>query len=243
MIENGRSEATWGRVWRYQGPRGVSWRIRYRDASGARVLETLGKEPEWSRKRAEAELRRRLVDVEREGYRHPEKLTFAAFAERWWGEYLPGRSLKLTTLDGYTQTLRNHLLPAFGRYELRELEQRPELIDRYVAQKMQAGYAAKTVTNHLVLLQVILKRALRWRLIQRNPVVDCERPRVEQAEMNVLSEVEIARLWSAYGELEQEGEGEEQRGFSCGMYHRFSFLRLKSPLHPSSLRILDIAEL
>jgi integrase len=202
--------AKWGKIWRYEGARGVVWRIRYRDAAGRRVLETLGKEPKWNRKRAEAELRRRLVDVEREGYRHPEKFTFAAFAERWLSEYLPGRSLKLTTLDGYEQTLRNHLLPAFGRYELRELEQRPELIDRYVAQKMEAGYAAKTVTNHLVLLQVMLKRALRWRLIQRNPVVDCERPRVEQAEMNVLSEVEIARLWSAYGELEQGADGEEQ---------------------------------
>src|SRR5262245_19003679 len=44
----------WGRVWRYEGPRGVVWRIRYRDASGRRVLETLGKEPAWNRKRGRA---------------------------------------------------------------------------------------------------------------------------------------------------------------------------------------------
>jgi integrase len=200
----------WGRVWRYEGKRGVSWRIRYRDAAGKRVLETLGREPEWSRKRAEVELRRRLVDVEREGYRKPEKLTFALFAERWLADYLPGRGLKLTTVEGYQQTLRKHLLPAFGGYELRRLEQEPELIDRYVSEKIRAGYAPKTVTNHLLCLQVMLKRAVRWRLIERNPVLDCERPRVEQAEMNVLSEVEIARLWSAYGELEAEAEPEEQ---------------------------------
>jgi integrase len=200
----------WGRVWRYEGKRGVSWRIRYRDAAGKRVLETLGREPAWSRKRAEVELRRRLVDVEREGYRKPEKLTFACFAERWLTDYLPGRGLKLTTVEGYQQTLRKHLLPAFGRYELRTLEQEPELIDRYVSEKIRAGYAPKTVVNHLLCLQVMLKRAVRWRLMERNPVLDCERPRVEQAEMNVLSEVEIARLWSAYGELESEAEPEEQ---------------------------------
>src|SRR5207253_5530219 len=43
-----------------------------------------------------------------------------------------------------------------------------------------------------------------------NPVDDVERPRCEPPEMQVLSEVEIARLWSAYGELEQDARAEEQ---------------------------------
>jgi integrase len=203
--------AKWGRVWRYAGTRGVVWRIRYRDASGRRILETLGNEPAWDRKRAERELRRRLVDVERDGYRKPEKLTFAQFAERWQTEYLPGRGLKLTTLDGYRQTLDRHLLPAFGRYQLSELEQKPELIDRYIASKIQSGLAPKTVTNQLLVLQVMLKRAVRWRLIRHNPVSDCDRPRPVPPELNVLSEAEIARLWSAYQQLEHDTAVEGQR--------------------------------
>lgn len=147
------SKGKWRRVWRYEGNRGTVWRIRYTDAASTRVLETLGKEPTWSRKRAEAELRRRLVDVEREGYRKPEKLTFAAFAERWLEEYLPGRGLKQTTVEGYEQTLRRHLLPAFGRYELSRLAQKPELIDRHVSEKIRACYAPKTVVNQLLVLQ------------------------------------------------------------------------------------------
>src|SRR6266508_3681043 len=143
----------WGRVWRYEGTRGVVWRIRYRDATGRRVLETLGREPAWNRKRAEQELRRRLVDVERDGYRAPAKTTFAAFAERWLMDYLPGRGLKLTTQDSYRQTIRNHLLPHFGRHELARLEQQPELIDRYITHKIRSGLSSKTVTNHLLCLQ------------------------------------------------------------------------------------------
>jgi integrase len=203
-------EPKWGRVWRYEGPRGVVWRIRYLDASGRRVLETLGKEPSWSRKRAETELRRRLVDVERDGYRKPEKIHFDEFASRWLAEYLPGRGLKLTTTDGYRQTIRNHLLPAFGRLLLTDLEQHPELIDRYVTRKIQAGYSPKTVTNHLLCLQVMLKRAVRWRLMRTNPVSECDRPRVRESELNILTEVEIARLWTAYGELEWEATSEER---------------------------------
>ncbi len=136
------------------------------------------------------------------------------FAKRWLDEYLPGRGLKLTTTDGYRQTLRRHLLPYFGSLQLAELEHRPELIDRYVTLKMQEGLAPKTVSNQLLVLQVMLKRAVRWRLIQRNPVLDYERPRVQQTEMNVLSEVEIARLWNAYGELEVERPSAEQAWWS-----------------------------
>jgi integrase len=205
-----RNEPKWGRVWRYEGQRGVSWRIRYRDASGRRILETLGKEPAWNRKRAETELRRRLVDVERDGYRKPERILFADFAQQWLREYLPGRGLKLTTLDGYRQTLTKHLLPHFGQLPLHQLEQQPELIDRYITQKMREGLAPKTVTNHLLLLQVMLKRAVRWRLIQRNPVTDSERPRLRQPELNVLTETEIARLWHAYNDLEDHAASDEQ---------------------------------
>jgi integrase len=197
-------------VWRYEGPRGVSWRIRYRDASGRRVLETVGKEPAWNRKRAEAELRKRLVDVEREGYRKPEKLTFAAFSERWLRDYLPARGLKPTTVKSYEAALRCHLVPYFGRYLLTELEQGPEIVDRYVARKMEEGLRPKTVSNQIVLLQLMLKRAVRWRLVHSNPVEGCERPRDEQVEMNVLTEAEIALLWNAYGSLEREAPEAER---------------------------------
>jgi integrase len=206
-----RKTAKWGRVWRYEGARGVAWRIRYRDATGRRILETLGKEPEWSKTRAEKELRRRLVDVERDNYRAPEKTTLTEFAERWQTEHLPGRSLKLTTLDSYRQILNRHLLPALGHHTLHHLEQHPELIDHYTTLKIQAGLSPKTVTNHLLILQVMLKRAVRWRLIRHNPVSDCDRPRVHQTEMNVLTETEIARLWTAYTQLETDAANDEQK--------------------------------
>jgi integrase len=205
--ENGK----WGRIWRYQGPRGTTWRIRYRDASGRRILETLGKEPEWDRRRAETELRRRLVDVERDGYRKPQPVTLAQFADQWLTDYLPGRSLKLTTTDGYRQTIHNHLLPALGHHTLAKLEQHPELIDHYITHKIRAGLAPKTVHNQLLVLQVMLKTAVRWRLISRNPVHDCDRPRVEQPDLNVLTETEIARLWTAYEQLETEPQEEAER--------------------------------
>ena len=230
------NQPKWGRVWRYQGPRGVAWRIRYRDATGKRILETLGKEPAWNRKRAQTELRRREVDVERDHYTAPDKTTFAAFADRWLTEYLPGRGLKLTTTDSYQQTIRRHLLPAFGHLPLTQLEQEPELIDRYITQKIQAGLAPKTVINHLLVLQVMLKRAVRWRLIRHNPVSDCDRPRLHQPDLNILTETEIAQLQRTYKQLIETSDAGERAWWQLA--HTITFVALGTALRRGELLAL-----
>lgn len=189
-----------GSVLRYKGRRGTTWRIRYRDASGRRVIETLGPEPPWNPKRARQELRNRLADVDREGYRSPGRITFSVFAERWLGDHLPARGLKQTTAETYRYAVAGHLVPFFGRRRLGDIS--PEAIDRYVATKIRAGLSPKTVNNHLLTLRVMLKQAVRWRLLRSNPVVDADHPRLEEPDMRVLTEEEIAGLWRAYGELE-----------------------------------------
>lgn len=75
---------------------------------------------------------------------------------------------------------------------------------------MREGLAPKTVNNHLLTLRVMLTRAVRWRLMPSNPVADADRPRLEQPDMRVLSEEEIAALWRAYYELEAEADARER---------------------------------
>ena len=79
-----------------------------------------------------------------------------------------------------------------------------------MTEKIGGGLAPKTVSNHVLTLSVMCKQAVRWRLLPRNPVLEATRPRVEQPEMQVLTEAEIARLWTAYGELEREAGESEQ---------------------------------
>jgi integrase len=195
-------------VVRYQGKRGPVWRIKYRDAAGRQVQETLGPEPEWTERRAQRELGKRLAAVH-EGFRKPDRTTFAEFAERFVSDYLPGRKLKPSTIENYRYMLDGHLLPYFGREDLSVLEARPELIDAYVASKVQHGLSTKTIQNHLLLLNVMLRRAVVWRLIRSNPVSSIDRPSLVQPEMSVLTETEIARLANAYDELIAEASDAE----------------------------------
>jgi integrase len=196
-------------VVRYEGKRGPVWRIRYRDAAGKQVQETLGPEPPWTEQKAQRELGQRLAAVD-EGFRKPTRTSFAEFATRYVQEYLPGRGLKPSTLENYDYMLEKHLLPFFGGHALHEVEARPELIDAYVASKAADGLSPKTIQNHLLLLNVMLRRAVVWRLIRTNPVSSVDRPRLAQPEMSVLTEVEIARLTTAYDELAAEASSAER---------------------------------
>ncbi|MGH7188950.1 MAG: tyrosine-type recombinase/integrase [Acetobacteraceae bacterium] len=201
--------ATGPAVIRYQGTRAVTWRLRYRDAAGRTVYETLGREPAWNRRRAERELGKRLAAVE-DGWRKPTRTTFASFSLRFFDEYLPGRNLKPTTLENYRYMLERHLLPHFGHHKLIEIEAHPDLIDAYISLKAKQGLSAKTIHNHLLLLNLMLRRAAVWRLIRSNPMAGIDRPRVEQPEMNILTDVEINRLLKAYEQLHHDAPAEER---------------------------------
>jgi len=196
---------------KYVGKRGTVFYVKYRDATGQQVKERLGPAAEgWTKRKAEAELRARLVAVEREGYRKPEPLTLGAFGERFIDEHLPGRNLKTSTLIDYRLTIRRHLVPALGGHDLADLARRPELVESYVAGKLEEGLSPKTIRNHLSLLGRMFKVAIRWRLVTANPVESVEPPKAEDVEVEVLSEVEIARLIAAYGEREGEAEEDER---------------------------------
>ncbi len=196
-------------VIRYEGKRGVVWRIKYRDASGRQVVETLGPEPPWNRRSAQRELTLKLADVAK-GYTKPERITFAEFSKRFLAMHAPARNLKLSTREVYESNLRCHLLPALGRFLLTDLEARPEIIDRYIAQKAAEGLAPKTIHNHLQLLSVMFGRAVAWRLVHSNPLVFVDRPRTEQPEVQILSESEIARYLSALHQREEDADEHEQ---------------------------------
>lgn len=156
-----------------------------------------------TRRDAERALRARLTDVEREGYRKPEPLTFAAFAERFVAEHLPARNLSKSTLVAYGISIR-HLVRELGSVRLSELERRPELVERFVAARLAGGSSPKTVRNDLTLLGRMFRVARKWRLAKENPVDLIDPPRDEESETELLLPGEIAAVLAAFRELEAE---------------------------------------
>jgi integrase len=181
----------------YRGKRGTVFRIKYLDANGAQVMETLGRAPEWNRRRAERALGVRLAKVE-EGMTRQSRETFGAFVDEWRERWLPARRLKPSTLADYGYIIDRHLVPYFGQTPLQRLD--VETVDGYIAEKTQT-LSGKTIHNHLLLLGLILKTAKRWKRIHENPLDDVDSPKVTHREMVILTEDEIARLLAAYSEI------------------------------------------
>ena len=183
-------------VIRYEGKRGVTWRIKYRDATGEQVMETVGAERDGiTEKKAEAELRERLVRVERRGYRRPKRLTFAQYADTWLEEGERRRAWKDGTVVTYRNAVR-HLKDELGPMTLGGM--RPRDVAAYTKTALDNGFAPSTVVLHLNLLFDILKSAQVEELIEANPAEGAERPKVRRKRWRILQPTEFASVLKAF---------------------------------------------
>jgi integrase len=180
-----------GSVIAYRGKRGTVWRIKYRDADGRQVQETVGAERDgMTEKKAHAELRERLVRVERRGYRKPRRLLFSAYADTWFEEGKVRRGWKSRTVLAFA-TVLGHLKDELGPMPLDAI--RPRDVAAYTRQALER-FAPKTVQLHLNVLHDLYKTAKAEELVESNPVEGAERPKIPPRRWRILEPVEIRRV-------------------------------------------------
>jgi hypothetical protein len=93
-----------GSVIRYRGKRGVVWRIKYQDASGRQVMETVGAERDGvTEQQAREALEDRRSDVRRKGYRRPGQKTFRQAGREWHAAERLARGWKPNTVAKYAR--------------------------------------------------------------------------------------------------------------------------------------------
>jgi integrase len=183
-------------VLRYEGPRGVVWRVKYADADGRQVMETVGAERDGvTRKQAESELRERLVKVERRGWRKPAPLTFKTYAERWFEEGPSRRGWKLGTVKEY-RSVSHRLVQAFGLMRLAEI--RPRHVAAFIADETAEGRAPATISREVSVLHAIFRSAVRAELVDSNPAESAERPKQAPRKWRILEPAEVARVAKAF---------------------------------------------
>ena len=184
-------------VIRYEGPRGVSWKIKFRDVDGRQVKETVGREADGiSRKHAEAALRERLVKVETRGWRKPAPTTFREYAQTWFERAETKRDWKPATVKA-TRIRLAHLDNAFGDVAIASI--RPRDVAAFIDDHLKT-FAAKTVNVHLDLLHDVMKGAVADELIPSNPVSGVERPKVKRNRWRILQPAEVPVVWKAFSD-------------------------------------------
>lgn len=179
----------------YEGKRGRVFRLKYVDAAGRQVMETLGPEREgWTGRKAEAELRERLVRVERKGYRRPKPTTFLAYRETWFEEGRTRRRWAPRTVIQYRSILKR-LGEQFDPLPLGAI--RPRHVAEYVSAK--AGeLEASTVSRDLSVLHDLFASAMREELVDSNPARSAEHPKKARRRWRILEPAEVGRVLAAF---------------------------------------------
>ena len=182
-------------VIKYEGKRGVVWRVKYLDAEGRQIQETLGRESDgWTKKKAQAELRERIVRVEQKGWKKPSALTFGEYADTWFERGKAQRGWSSKTLTAYTGVLRR-LKEDLGELPIAALKT-PRLNEYVLWASETQGPAS--LNRDITLLHDIFKSAKREGLVESNPAEDVERPRIIQRKWRILQPVEVGAVLNAF---------------------------------------------
>jgi integrase len=152
-----------------------------------------------TKREAEAELIRLKEMANRGDYVDQAKTTLAEFLDRW--ESWAATQVSAKTLERYKELLAHHVRPHLGWARVQRLQtvNFAELYGKLQRPKSEAGagLAPRTVGHVHRLLHRVLEHAVKWKIINSNPVAAAEPPRVQRTEIEILEPNEIQTVLHA----------------------------------------------
>ncbi len=168
---------------------GVRWFVDVTYPDGKRFRRIVG-----NKKQAE-EIDRRLENEIAEGKweLRDTDITFHELLLEYLEYAQASKSEKTYGIDKYR--IEAHLLPYFADMPIKSINS--QAIDNYKAKRVREGASNNTVNHELVNLSHMMKMAVRWQYLDRNPVSSVERLRVSKLPFRFLSLEEIQKLTEA----------------------------------------------
>lgn len=158
-----------------------------------------GKKKYWLRtvhgpkREADTLLAKVLCEIDTDTYAEPTELTADAFFDRSL-ETVARHKVRPVTLESYRDALRLHVRPVLGGKRLGRLT--PQDVQKAVSRMVDRGLSPATIRRARNVLSAAFKQAIRWHLLQRNPVDDVDVPRQVRREMQAMDlDQARARSW------------------------------------------------
>jgi integrase len=129
--------------------------------------------------------------VERRKWKDPDlgKITFAAWAERW---FTSAQDLRPSSRARVEIAIRRELVPRFGRYELSAIGH--EDVQGLVNDLVASGAAPATVRKVFHGLSAMMRSAVEADRIDRSPCANVRLPETQRRQMRILTADELHRL-------------------------------------------------
>jgi integrase len=173
------------------------WWIDFQDASGVRHRKKIAPQKRIAQEALDAILGN-VARRQHLGVIDDSPISFADFADEW--QKRVWHTLRERTQERFGEIVRLHLKPAFPG-SLRSIT--AASVEKYIAARVEAGAGASTVNRERTVLMHMLRRAVTWQYLSRNPMVDSQgsplvRPLKEPAgRTRWLAAEEIERLLNA----------------------------------------------
>lgn len=181
-----------GTVEPYETSSGRRYRVRYRkpdrSQTDKRGFKTKRSAEEYLATVEVSKLRGDWMDPTRS------KVTVGEWAGHW---YLAHSELKPTTLFGYDQALKNHVLPRWGKTRLQDVSHSD--VQAWVT-SLSASHGGSSVKQTYLVLAGIFKYAVRDGLVVRNPCEGIRLPRILKKERGYLTHDQVAKLATSVGD-------------------------------------------
>jgi integrase len=94
-------------------------------------------------------------------------ISFGDFAEQWWARI--AHTLRPRTQERWHGILEKHLKPAF-RCALRIITAAE--VEKHIARRLDEGAAASTINREATVIKHMMRRAVEWEILTRNPLLD-----------------------------------------------------------------------
>src|SRR5437870_11481482 len=176
----------------FQRKGSADWWIRWTCPYGHEHQEKIGPKSlarmMYEKRRVAVKVERYCLTEDRERQRRAQAVLFANVAERylaWATEHRP-RSLRFRTI------CVNNLLPTFGPKSLSTISRSD--VERYLRRRLQSGVTPGTVNRDREVLSHLFSMAMRWGLVERNPVTGTNRYTEHSENPRPLTHEEETRL-------------------------------------------------
>lgn len=173
--------------------RGKGWQIKFSAPSPDGTRKQRYATVRGSYQDAQKELTRLLGEADQGTLPEPTRQTIAQYLRTWLDNSEGKRSPK--TLERYRELAENQIIRHLGEHLLQKL--RPEHIEAWHADLLATGLKPGTVFSAHNLLRFVLSRAVKTNAIARNPTDNVDPPKVEAAEIEILSATEISAVLDA----------------------------------------------
>jgi hypothetical protein len=143
------------------------------------------------------------MELYRNGKLIPNKkpVSFGEFAAGWWNiktcKYLEWRQMQNplapSTIDSYKTNLELNIKPFFGKIKLVSISS--EIIQEWIMNLSQEGYNNSSINIKIATLRVMMKEAIRQKLITINPMDNIKKLIAHNKEVKILKSEEVLKLF------------------------------------------------